>query len=337
MPGRRPHLDLSPELCDRCARCEEVCDRDALKIGPSYIYVDWDSCEGCDDCAKACETGAIVRKGTSRPAPTAAVAPAGSANTGVGVSERVRGLFSWSPRTAEVSTPTDSTWSLRESLAVLAVAVALLVAKDAVLSSESVRSMSVNGLVLVRAFVQAVYYGALLGSLAWLVRRRGLDFRKAFGLVGFPVFASAAWIVATLVSLRLLSTMYGAVAQMLGWEPPTTVALTSWFGPDVVGLFLSIVMVVVVGPFVEEIVFRGMLLPALRQAWDTRTAIVLSALAFSASHATPWSFVPTALLGIGLGWIAVSRGSVWPAIALHSLYNAVGVAAIFYVQGAFGG
>jgi membrane protease YdiL (CAAX protease family) len=39
------------------------------------------------------------------------------------------------------------------------------------------------------------------------------------------------------------------------------------------------------------------------------------------------------VLGVALGWLAWRQRSVWPAIALHSLYNAVAVAAAFYTRG----
>ena len=40
--GVRAKLALSPEVCDRCGVCTDVCPEDVLKIGPHYIFCDWD-------------------------------------------------------------------------------------------------------------------------------------------------------------------------------------------------------------------------------------------------------------------------------------------------------
>jgi len=37
---------------------------------------------------------------------------------------------------------------------------------------------------------------------------------------------------------------------------------------------------------------------------------------------------------VGLGWRAERTDGLWPPIALHALYNAITVAAVFLVSGA---
>jgi membrane protease YdiL (CAAX protease family) len=234
--------------------------------------------------------------------------------------------------------PTSVSWSIPEVIAVASVMVALLLAKDVVLSTDQVRSLGVGGFVAVRAATQLAYYGVLLALLAWLARRHGMGFRSAYGLVGFPVFSSVAWAIAGLVSIRVFTLLYGAVTQVLGWEPPlrSTSELTDLFGADWAGLLFGAVIVVVIGPFVEEIVFRGLLLGAFRQQFGARVAIGASAIVFAASHLTLWTLVPLAVLGAFLGWLVLAKGSVWPAFAVHALYNAVPLVAAFYVSGALG-
>jgi membrane protease YdiL (CAAX protease family) len=216
--------------------------------------------------------------------------------------------------------------------------IALLVARHALLSSGFALGLSVQGLVTMRAGAQVAYYGSLLGVLGALSRRRGIGFAQAFGLVQTAWLSSAAWVVAGLFAVRLVSTMYGAISQGLGWAPPAraTSQLTTWFGADILGLALAMGTVVVLGPFVEEVVFRGMLLPALRRMTGPWIAIVLSALLFAASHLTLWTFFPLTVLGVVLGWLATTKDSVWPAVALHAGYNAVAVVAAFYVMGTVG-
>ena len=68
MAKQAARLRLSPDLCNRCGRCIDACDANAIKVGPSYIYVDWRKCEGCYACADACDRGAIERRDAPRQA-----------------------------------------------------------------------------------------------------------------------------------------------------------------------------------------------------------------------------------------------------------------------------
>jgi membrane protease YdiL (CAAX protease family)/NAD-dependent dihydropyrimidine dehydrogenase PreA subunit len=322
MTGRRPHLDLAPERCDQCGRCLQACPKSTLKVGPSYIYVDWSACEGCIACAEACDRGAITVKGVVR----RTVEPV----------RHEGAVFVVESVPAEVRP--SGTWRVWEMAAVVAVMLALLALKGVLVDSVSTGSLSTSGSIVLRTVAQMGYYAILLGALAWLAYRRGLGFREAFGLTRFSWLSSAGWVIAALFALRLLSTLYGAVVQAIGWEPPVRAAtdLSAWFGNDVLGLVSGMAAVVRLGPLVEESVFRGMLLTGLRGYVGGRAAVFASALLFAVSHLTLWAFVPLVLLGTALGWLTLSKGSVWPAVALHSLYNAVAVLAAFYVSGAVG-
>ncbi len=81
--------------------------------------------------------------------------------------------------------------------------------------------------------------------------------------------------------------------------------------------------------FCEEFFFRGLLQRALlsrRQAWQ---AILFSALAFGAFHTLSGSvaafdrLIPTAAMGLVLGWLAYKANSIWPGVVLHMLHNAI--------------
>jgi hypothetical protein len=174
----------------------------------------------------------------------------------------------------------------------------------------------------------------MLAFLVWLVRRRGSDLVSAFALKAFaPVYA--LWTAAVVLVGWFAYIAYAFVVRALGWDPPPSAVsdLTDVFGPDAIGLGLAIVMVVLVGPFVEEMVFRGMVLPFASSRWGVAVGTATSAVLFAASHFSLWRLVPLALLGVALAWLRTSSDSLVPSIAAHALYNAVAVAAAFYVAG----
>ncbi len=335
--GARAKLTLKPEVCDRCGACMDVCPEGVLQVGPRYIYCDWAGCTDCRACVDACEAGAIgpASRGANVRRTRSVAATSGSGERRRSKSDpRDEGARSGGRSGRRRSPKVDAPWSLSEVAAALAVALALVVAKNALLGSETVSELPVRGLVWARTGTLTVYYGLMLAFLVWLVRRRGSDLFQAFSLKTFaPVYA--LWTVAVVLLGWFVYVAYAFIVRALGWEPPPSAVsdLTDVFGPDVLGLGLAIVMVVLVGPFVEELVFRGMVLPFASTRWGVAVGTGVSALLFAASHFSLWRFVPLAFLGVALAWLRMSSLSLVPSIAAHALYNAVAVAAAFYVAG----
>lgn len=85
-------------------------------------------------------------------------------------------------------------------------------------------------------------------------------------------------------------------------------------------------------PLIEETIFRWGVLHWLEQrdgAWSGLVNNIVSSIAFSAGHLAAWGgvhamavFVPSLVLG--LAWQRWS--SLWLCVALHSMFNLVGIA-----------
>ncbi len=105
--------------------------------------------------------------------------------------------------------------------------------------------------------------------------------------------------------------------------------LDSVHGPWQVVLFAS---VVIGAPVAEETVFRGYLLPVMRQNLGLGSALVVQAILFSAIHADPIGFVPRLLLGLVFGYLVTLTGSLWSSILAHSLNNSVSTV-LFFLYG----
>jgi membrane protease YdiL (CAAX protease family) len=80
---------------------------------------------------------------------------------------------------------------------------------------------------------------------------------------------------------------------------------------------------VVMAPIVEEILFRGILWPLLRdRGWHIWGAL-LAALAFAAIHFNLPALVPLWLLGIFWTWLYERTGDLMAPIVSHGVFNAV--------------
>ena len=78
-----------------------------------------------------------------------------------------------------------------------------------------------------------------------------------------------------------------------------------------------------IAPLGEEVFFRGILLPVIQRGTNAHwPAVVASGVAFGIVHfSAPQSVVPLITMGIGLGWLRVWSGRLWPCVLAHALFN----------------
>lgn len=104
-------------------------------------------------------------------------------------------------------------------------------------------------------------------------------------------------------------------------------------------LTLAILFSIVFAPITEEIFFRGFLFTYLRKFFDSKGAIVISAILFSLLHysrAQGFGNIPILLclfiLGLMLGFLYERQKSLYAPIALHAIFNTTGVFSIIFFQ-----
>ncbi len=86
---------------------------------------------------------------------------------------------------------------------------------------------------------------------------------------------------------------------------------------------ITVLFAVVIGPVMEEIVFRGIVLRRLLYLGDKK-AIIISALAFGLFHCNLTQIFYAAALGIVFGYVAVRYGRTIYTIILHMMINLLG-------------
>lgn len=88
---------------------------------------------------------------------------------------------------------------------------------------------------------------------------------------------------------------------------------------------------VIIAPLFEEFWFRGMVLESLRP-YGNGFAIFVSALLFGMTHANFSQFFYATVLGICLGYIAVSTGSIVTTTIMHAMVNGISGLLLFFLS-----
>ncbi|TWT90029.1 ABC-2 family transporter protein [Pseudobythopirellula maris] len=94
--------------------------------------------------------------------------------------------------------------------------------------------------------------------------------------------------------------------------------------------WIGVLMIAVLPAICEELAFRGFVLSGLRKAATSPEAVVLTAIAFGATHTLLQQSISAAAVGVVIGVLAVKTGSLWPCMAFHGAYNALQLLSVQY-------
>lgn len=142
----------------------------------------------------------------------------------------------------------------------------------------------------------------------------------AYALPAFALYFVASAVLAYIV-VNLVSSVDLNQAQNLGISAPTTV----------VAYVLTFVMLVVLPPFIEEVLFRGFLFGTLRRGFPWIVSAVVTSILFGVAHGQVNLFLDTLALSLVLCYLREKTGSLWAGIFLHALKNSIAFVLLYIV------
>lgn len=177
----------------------------------------------------------------------------------------------------------------------------------------------------------------ILGFIVYFVKVKYSQGLAALGLKikGWArgVFLAILSYIAFLPLLAFLLLVVIMLAAIFNYHPPQQ-ALFKLFlqEKNIWFLIYSTTMVVILGPIVEEVFFRGFTYNAIKRRWGKRTAMVLTAVVFAWLHGNLIGFLPIMALGFLLVYVYEKTGSLIPSIAIHILHNGIMVGLLFLTR-----
>lgn len=130
---------------------------------------------------------------------------------------------------------------------------------------------------------------------------------------------SAPFLICSGLAILTAGFLVSALMGLLDWIPNIMeqsfdILQSGWGG---------ILAIAIIGPVLEEILFRGAITKALLQQYNPTKAILISALLFGVFHINPAQILPAFLIGILLAWTYYKTGSLIPCILMHVLNNSL--------------
>jgi membrane protease YdiL (CAAX protease family) len=168
-----------------------------------------------------------------------------------------------------------------------------------------------------------VLYVIVLGLVLWIARgltrvqlglRRPVSWKRALGL-------ALALILLVLIAEAVLEPLLHATREQ-GLEPPR------WEPARATPFALNAAVVVLVAPFVEELIFRGLGFAVLLR-FGAPVAIVVTAASFAAAHGLIDGFPALFIFGLAIAVLRWRTRSVFPGMLFHACFNSVALVTSF--------
>ncbi|MHB0977701.1 MAG: CPBP family glutamic-type intramembrane protease [Candidatus Aquicultorales bacterium] len=232
-------------------------------------------------------------------------------------------------------------WGIGEAIAVITAG--MLVSGVLVVSSLIPKMLSDSGVItlplnawIIPVVGMLVSY-ALYPLLAWVFAIKiGKGSWSDFNLGRF------SWPGMALVPLLLIGVLgftlaYENILAFFGVMPSEAQIemITGLFGDGLWGLATAVLIIALMAPFGEELLFRGFLHPVLRQSCGPKAGVLASGFVFSLVHVDTYAFLPLMVIGMALAWLYQRSRSLWPPIVLHALNNLLAIV-VMVVEGKLG-
>ncbi len=177
----------------------------------------------------------------------------------------------------------------------------------------------------------AVILGATLLAFCGFVSTatRVIGFRWADIGIKHTSLRNILLVIPTFVIYGLISTVLMAIAARLSGFDANQAQDVGLNKAGLENIIAAFVMLVIITPFFEELLFRGVLFHGLRKRLPFIVAALVTSIVFAVAHGQANVAVDTFALSMFLCLLAEKTTSIWPSITLHALKNFIAFGALF--------
>ena len=149
------------------------------------------------------------------------------------------------------------------------------------------------------------------------------DIRESYGFrkTGIKSYVGAFFTIIGMFPISILIS-----TGLVNLFPESADNVVTVFSDLMDGNIFVVLLVIAVTPAIcEEMMFRGMIFHGMKAKYRTATAIVAVAVMFGLYHMSLVKFIPTGLLGLVVCYTVYVTDSIYPAMLMHFINNALSV------------
>ena len=182
---------------------------------------------------------------------------------------------------------------------------------------------------LVNALMFAAMLGAIFGGYRLFAKK--WPSRKLLGLEKRPEFADVGYALGGVVLYFIVGAIVSyAITKYAPWIDLNQKQETGFSSPSGSDIYLIFLLLVIVAPVIEEVIFRGFLFGALKKTgvpfWLNA---VLVSVVFAAAHLQLNVAINVFVLSMIMCIVREVQGSIWGTILMHMLKNGLAFYILF--------
>ena len=170
-----------------------------------------------------------------------------------------------------------------------------------------------------------IQYAFMFGLI--LVIARGLDRRLLALELPERRWRAAGLAAAAFAAIIIVSAI---LSQFLDAGDEQGLVPKSWDSSRAAPFIANAIVVAVVAPFVEELLYRGLGYWLLTQFIPVLPTILITGLAFGLGHGLVLGLPVLAFFGITLAWLRWQTGSVYPGMIVHGTFNGLALLVVVF-------
>ncbi|PSB55065.1 CPBP family intramembrane glutamic endopeptidase [Chamaesiphon polymorphus] len=182
-----------------------------------------------------------------------------------------------------------------------------------------------------RLFVPIGYIGSFLATCLWIwyrCDRVKIDLKQVIGkpdravqwlrVIGLTIAGLIFSLASFLVILGLISYIFPNFAEQILTVVSKNRSTAINSGDTLLYRILNFLMIVVVAPISEELIFRGIILNRWAQKWNLQKSLIATSLLFGFLHINP---IGLSMVGLVLALLYLKTKTLWVPIAAHAMNN----------------
>lgn len=183
-----------------------------------------------------------------------------------------------------------------------------------------------------------IFHGPALIAILALLKIRGFNWRKAFGTkknrFKHDIIIGITFYLAAIPFIAILGIISGFILTIFH-IPINQQEIASMFTSTTTPLWLKsylIFLAIIVAPIVEEICFRGILLPLFIKNDKPIAAITLVSLLFAFVHFHIPSIAPLTGIAAAFSLAYIQTGSLLTSMVMHAIFNSISIIALLSIR-----
>lgn len=166
-------------------------------------------------------------------------------------------------------------------------------------------------------------YSVLIGVLLWIIFIRYRTYIIQLLKYPFTYFIKGLYYYLLFIPVLFVITLISfSIFKMIGLTPTPQEIILIYLQTDSFYLLFTIFFLsCIVAPFVEEIIFRGIIYTGLKTRFSVLSSIILSSLIFTLLHNELFALTGLFAFGFFLSYVFEKYQNLWLSIGIHFFNN----------------